>query len=68
MKAVQKLIESKLLINNIRNITHERKDVILRWIDVVIQLLEDADNEKRIKYKKQEVVKCSELKLLKPKK
>lgn len=66
MKAVQKLIETKLFINNIRNIPHERKDVILRWIDVAIQLLEDADNEKR--YKKQEVVKCSELKLLKPKK
>lgn len=62
MKAVQKLIESKLLIIHMRNISYERKDVILRWLDVVIQLLEDADNEK------QEVVKCSKLKLLKPKK
>lgn len=51
MKAVQKLIESKLLINNMRNISHERKDVILRWLDVSIQLLEGSSNEKGINTK-----------------
>lgn len=51
MKAVQKLIETKLLINNIRNIPHERKDVILRWLDVSIQLLEGSSNEKGINTK-----------------
>lgn len=51
MKAVQKLIETKLLINNIRNIPYERKDVILRWIDAVIQLMEDSRNKKGINTK-----------------
>lgn len=65
MKAVQKLIEIELFVNNMKNITTERKNVVIRCIDVAIQLLEDAGDEKRIKCKKQEVVKCSKLKLLK---